>query len=652
MRAPSPAPGTRPITESTLRACLADADSARRQGDHVRGATLAREAAAAAERLGRPDLAAEAHSLLALHLVRLGDVEAAVASGRQALQELAAHGSQKALSGAHSTLSLAYERAGLNTLAIAHAAQALDVAVACRDPYAECIALNRMGCALDDPQGSQRGLEMLAESEALARKLPHTDALFSALNNLARRWVVEADRLAAGHADPHPALLQALSRAEEAASLVEPDEHAFAAATATANLAGIHRRLGHAEQARAQFEAALAMARQRGYTGLVATLELALASLAAETAPSAQSRQALQQQLAAGGTGVDPDLRLQARRLLVQCCRNVGDLAAALQQMELLHEEAITTQARRSDLQSRLLFSQAERDHARHATERARLDAELQRMRADAERREAHRIALDRDQLAREVTARTLELDKARIAAEAASRAKSAFLSIVSHELRTPLNGVMGMLAVMRRRATDPTQARNLDTATQSAATLSALFDDILDYVAADSGAPAVIEPVDLQELLQGIQQSRQASASARGQSVQVEIEPGLPAQLQTDARRVRRILIALVDNALKFGGPGPVRLRASLEPAVSDAPARLRIEVVDQGPGIEPGAAQRLFQAFEMGDDSSTRRFGGLGLGLALVNRLAETLGAQVGVDHREPVGSAFWLRLDLPAD
>lgn len=647
----SPMPAD-PATETELQACLDAAKAARAHGEHLRGASLARQAAAAALRLDRPTLAAEAHTLLALHLVRLGDVEGAVASGRLALQALGNDGPMQALSSAHSTMSLAYERAGLNTLAVGHAAQALEAAAACADGYAECIALNRMGCALDDPQGSQRGLAMLKDAEALARKLPDTDALFAALNNLSRRWVVEADRLRTIGADPGDALLQALSRAEEAVQLATHGGRSFAIATATANLAGVHRRLGHQVQARAYFDAALAMARPQGYSGLTATLELALASLDVEHAPSAATRQALQQRLETCPSGIDTDLRLQSRRLLVRCFREGGDLAGALNQMERLHDEAIAAQARRSDLQSRLLFSQAELDQARHATERARLDAEVQRLRADAEQREAERLALDRDHLAREVAARTHDLERAKTEAEAASRAKSAFLSIVSHELRTPLNGVMGMLELARRRATDARQVEQLAKATQAATTLSALFDDMLDYVAADSGAPANRGPVDLRELLQDVRHSRETLAQARGLEVSIDLDADLPAAVQSDGRRLRRILCALLDNALKFSPRGPIRLLARREVAADGAPPGLKLEVVDLGPGLEPDVAQRLFRPFELGDDSSTRPHGGLGLGLALARRLAETLGAQVGVDQPTTGGSAFWLRLDLAAD
>jgi len=626
------------------QALLAASHAARVRGDHREGARLATQAMAAATAQANDPLAGDAQALLSLHQVRLGDVEAAVASGQRALVLLAAGGPPAAVSRVHSTLSLAYERAGLHSLAVSHAATALDGARACGDTTAECWALNRLGTAADDSAGGRRGLDLLAQALALAVQLAGADERISAMNNLSRRWVLEADRL--GGAPARQALLQALPLAEAAADLSRIHLPGFPLAAAAANLGGIHRRLGNAPQARLHFEQALTLARTQGYGGLVATVELALASLAFETSPDLATQQALAQQLDRADSPADPDLRRHARQLLVRGCRARGDLASALDQLERLRTEERAAQTDRADLQTRLLFNRAELDQARHAAERARLDAEVQRLRADAEHLAARQLALDRDLLEREVAARTAELLRAKSVAEAASRAKSAFLAIVSHELRTPLNGMLGMVELVRRRTADARQAEQLATAVAAGRQLNGLFDNILNYVAADPQAPAVADPTDVRSLLQGVLAGRQAAAQAKGMALDLQLPASLPAQLLLDGQRLAQIVDALLDNAVKFSQAGTVRLRAQWLPGDS-GPAHLRVDVADDGHGLGDAVLARLFRPFEMGDASSTRSHGGLGLGLALARRLAQGMGGDVGVDNHPPTGCTFWVNV-----
>jgi signal transduction histidine kinase len=378
----------------------------------------------------------------------------------------------------------------------------------------------------------------------------------------------------------------------------------------------------------------------------VATVELALASLAFETTPDPATQQALMQQLDLADSPADPHLRLQARQLLVRGCRARGDLASALDQLERLRTEERAAQTDLADLQTRLLFNRAELDHARHVAERSRLDAEVQRLRAEAERRAAQQLALDRDLLEREVATRTAELLRAKSVAEAASRAKSAFLSIVSHELRTPLNGMLGMVELVRRRTTDARQAEQLAIAVAAGRQLNGLFDNILNYVAADAQAPAVADPTDVRGLLQGVLAGRQPAAQAKGMLLDLQLPATLPDPLLLDGQRLIQIVDALVDNAVKFGQTGMVRLQARWLPGETGT-GHLRVEVADDGPGLDDAVVARLFRPFEMGDASSTRSHGGLGLGLALAQRLAHGMGGDVGVDNHPPTGCTFWVNV-----
>lgn len=631
-------------------ALLAASDAARARSAPREGAALARAAAQLAEGRGDSHLAGEALALLALHQVRLGELEAAVSSGQQALAHFA-HGKPSAAHArARCTLSLAYERTGLHTLAVSHAAAALALARELGDLAAECWALIRLGTAADEGE-EQHGLELLEQALDLARQLPanantvDSEALFTALNNLSRRWVVEADRQAANDTQARAALLAALPLAEEAAQRSWPG---LAAATAAANLGGVHRRLGHAPQARAHFSRALAEAEKRGYAGLAATVRLALASLDFETEPHAAHQQALAALLDAHAAAVDPDLALQARRTLVQGCRAQGDLAAALRHMERLHTEVLAAQARRSDLQTRLLFNHAELHQARHAAERARLAAEVERLRADAEQQTARRLTLDRDLLEREVAARTFELQQATSAAQAASRAKSTFLSIVSHELRTPLNGLIGMLDLARRRAADERQAHQLHMASAAARQLSGLIVKILDYVAADTRTPSQLSDWDLRSWLAAALQARHEAADSKGLRLVVDCATAVPERVRADRSRLGQILEALLDNALKFSSPGAVRVEAGWSTGAQGQP-QLLLSVSDSGPGLAPELLQRLFRPFELGDASDSRAEGGLGLGLALAQRLAQSLGGELGVDSHPPAGSRFWVRIPV---
>lgn len=640
--------------EDDGRALLAACDAARARGDHRGAAAIARRVEALADARGDPGLAADAQALLALLLVRLGDVEGAVSSGQRALAHLAAGPASAALSRLHSTLSLAFERAGLHTLAVQHAASALDAAQACGDLAAECWALNRMGTAISghDGDGPDPGLDLLEQALVLARRLPGPTEVFAALNNLSRRWTVRADALAGDAA--RAALLQALALAESAMHIAETGMPGFAVATAAANLGGLHQRLAAPVQAAASYHQALALAQQHGYAGLAATVEMAQASLAVSIGPTPQARASLAAQLARPHADIDPDLRLQTRRQLVDACRAAGDLADALAQLELLHAEVLADQARRADLQTRLLIHRTELAQARHLAETARLDADMQRLRADTERQSAQRLAHDRDLLEREVAARTAELRQAKAVAEAANRAKSAFLSVVSHELRTPLNGMLGLVEVARLRPSDARQAGHLAGAVAAGRQLSSLFDNILDYVAAEAQAPVVAEPTDLRRLLDGLCAARAGAAQARGQVLSVQVADRLPPRLPVDGQHLGQVLDALLDNAIKFGpAGGQVCLRAQWQAACKapPAPARLRVEVVDDGPGISQELMGRLFRPFELGDASNTRVQGGLGLGLALARRLAQGMGGDLGVDNLAPVGCSFWVSVPVEA-
>jgi PAS domain S-box-containing protein len=239
-------------------------------------------------------------------------------------------------------------------------------------------------------------------------------------------------------------------------------------------------------------------------------------------------------------------------------------------------------------------------------------------------------------------------LAKARDDAEAASRAKSAFLANTSHEIRTPLNGLVGLARLARQPGTDETRRRQyLDQIFDSAETLSTIISDILDLSKIEAGKLHV-EAVsfDLHELLDTLHRGYRNLADARALALDVQVAADVPATVLGDPVRVRQILSNYLANALKFTLRGGVCLAARRAGA-----DRIRFEVHDSGPGIDAATQTRLFHPFMQADQSTTRRFGGTGLGLSICRQLAVLMEGQVGVDSEPGAGSCFWAELSLPA-
>lgn len=228
------------------------------------------------------------------------------------------------------------------------------------------------------------------------------------------------------------------------------------------------------------------------------------------------------------------------------------------------------------------------------------------------------------------------ELEAAREAAEAASRAKSRFLATMSHELRTPLNAVIGFSEVLRGRTT-PEQTLEFATAIQEAGRhLLSLIDDILDITRAESGqAPLTLEEVPLAPLMEGAARMIGPAILAGHLQLVQDIPPGLPA-LRADARRLRQILLNLLSNATKFTeAGGRITLRAR------HSEAGVEIEVQDTGIGIAPQDIERAFEPFTQLDNALSRRFPGSGLGLHLCRALAEAQGASLVLDSTPGLGT-----------
>jgi PAS domain S-box-containing protein len=239
------------------------------------------------------------------------------------------------------------------------------------------------------------------------------------------------------------------------------------------------------------------------------------------------------------------------------------------------------------------------------------------------------------------------QLARARDAAEAANRAKSAFLANTSHELRTPLNAMLGFAQLARDPAL-PAQRRDqyIEQIVDGARTLSSLIGDILDLSRIEAGRLEIeVQPFDLGALLRSLEQGHRALAAERGLALELDIAADCDGWVRGDALRLRQVLGNFLGNALKFTDAGWVRLTAA-----AAGEERVRIAVADSGHGIEPEVLPQLFEAFSQADVSTTRRHGGAGLGLAICRQLAALMGGSVGVDSVPGVGSRFWIELPLP--
>ncbi|MBL0150453.1 MAG: PAS domain S-box protein [Ideonella sp.] len=253
--------------------------------------------------------------------------------------------------------------------------------------------------------------------------------------------------------------------------------------------------------------------------------------------------------------------------------------------------------------------------------------------------------------IAEDVTAQRqaqAELARARDAAEAANRAKSAFLANTSHEIRTPLNGLVGLARLARRPNVEPARLQQyLSQIADSAETLSLIISDILDLSKIEAGHLQVeAAPFSLMELLQSLQHAYAALADSRDLGFSMDLGPQVPDMVLGDAMRVRQILSNFLHNALKFTPSGTVGLTVRV--AGGD---RVRFEVSDSGPGIDEATQALLFQPFTQADESITRRFGGTGLGLSICRELATLMNGSVGLQSAPGQGSRFHVELPLPA-
>ncbi|MBL6945076.1 MAG: PAS domain S-box protein [Rhodospirillales bacterium] len=242
-------------------------------------------------------------------------------------------------------------------------------------------------------------------------------------------------------------------------------------------------------------------------------------------------------------------------------------------------------------------------------------------------------------------------LREARDEAQAATKAKAAFLATMSHEIRTPMTGVIGMVDMLVHTKLDDDQRQMMRTVRDSAYALLTIINDILDFSKIEAGKLELEAiPFSIRDAVEGTSETLGPNAKNKGVRINIHIDPDIPDAVLGDQVRIRQILFNIGGNAVKFTEKGRVLIRAYPVSTGDEKMATVRFEIIDSGIGISKEAQANLFQEFSQAESSTNRRFGGTGLGLSICQRLTEMMDGKIEVESELGKGSTFIVTLSFP--
>jgi signal transduction histidine kinase/DNA-binding response OmpR family regulator len=593
------------------------------QNDHRRLIEVTSHSVAVLEGVDRPDLLGEALFRAAIVYRRVGQLSESVTMALQAMDAAHQAGNPLVMAYAHHGLAISYSQSERRTEARQQYQKMLQQARAAGSRLQEGYALMGLG---DGAYGLQDHVEadrlMLQAIDAFtavgapvsvgnarhgrAEQLLSQGRLDEALAESDRaRAIFKATELPAGlfhTALQHSVIQQALGR--RATALAEAEE-------AYARAAALKQPVYQAMAARRLSEMAAAVGDWR--RGHALALEAADMQLRAAAERSAERLLEVAQRR-----------RDEARR------RELAELQR--------HGEQQAAELRARELQQRWLWTVL----AGSLLALMGTVYFIERLRRS--RAEVRRLAATLEQRVHE---RTGQLARAQHAAEAATRAKSEFLANMSHEIRTPMNAILGMSYLALQSGLDARQRNYVEKVHGAAESLLHVINDILDFSKIEAGHLEIESiPFKLADVLEPLASLVGMPAENKGLELLFELPPQLPGALVGDPSRLGQILLNLGHNAVKFTEHGEVRVSVR-ELVRQGGRVTLRFEVRDTGIGLEPQARERLFQPFTQADASTSRRYGGTGLGLVICRHLVQRMGGEIGVDSQPGRGSCFHFTL-----